>query len=172
MPMPSARPRIGTNAHPAKGKFLVASPAMKDPRFAGTVILLIDYGVRGALGLVVNRPSDIDLSEAFADEKRFKRGDGKLFLGGPVETERVFVLIRSPGGVAGSMPVFKDVYVSESEAALQAAAAGGLEYRVFAGYAGWAPLQLEREIDAGAWEVTDGDADEIFSEKPVARPLK
>lgn len=169
MPMPPARPHIRTpDAHLSKGKFLVAAPSMADPRFSGTIVLIIDYGTRGAVGLVVNRPTGIKLSAAFTDVKGFEKRDGALYLGGPVETGQVFILLRSGKEVAESSRVFKDVYVSSSESVLERAANGGVEFRVFAGFAGWAPLQLDREVSLGVWRVIDADGDVIFSGKPLS----
>lgn len=166
MPLPPPRPHIhAPDAHLSKGKFLVAAPSMTDPRFSGTIVLLIDYGMQGAVGLVINRPTKLKLSQAF-DYAGFKKRDGALFLGGPVGTEQVFILLRSEKEVTGSSRVFKDVYVSTSEGVLQGAADGKAEFRVFAGFAGWAPLQLDREVSMGVWRVIDADGDVIFSGKP------
>jgi len=168
MTLPAPRPHNQTpGAGLSKGKFLVASPSMTDPRFSGAIILLLDCGTRGAVGLIVNRPTPIKLSQAFGYEG-FKKRDGALFLGGPVGTEQVFILIRSQKEVKGAGRVFKDVYVSASEDVLQGAADLGAEFRVFAGYAGWAPLQLEREVSLGVWQVMDADMEVIFSGKPLS----
>lgn len=169
MPLPAQRPHVRTpGAHLSKGKFLVAAPTMKDPRFSGTIILIVDYGVQGAVGLVINRPTGIKLSRAFSDVKGFEKHDGELYLGGPVETSQVLILLRSGKEVKESSRVFNDVYVSSSESVLQDAADGNGEFRVFAGFAGWAPLQLDREVSMGVWQVRDADADVIFSGKPLA----
>ncbi len=168
MPMPAPRPHIRTpDAHLSKGKFLVAAPSMRNPRFSGTIILLVDYGAQGAVGLVINRPTGIKLSRAFGYVKGFEKRDGELYLGGPVETSQVLILLRSGKDVRESSRVFKDVYVSTSEGVLQGAANGGAEFRVFAGFAGWAPLQLAREVSMGVWRVRDADVDVIFSGKPL-----
>jgi putative transcriptional regulator len=152
------------DARLSKGRFLVASSSMIDPRFSGTMILLVDYGVQGAIGLIINRPTPMKLSQAF-DYAGFKKRDGALYLGGPVDSNQVFILLRSEKEVKGASRVFGDVYFSASEDVLQGVAGGRAEFRVFAGYAGWAPLQLEREVSLGAWRVMDADIDVIFSEK-------
>ncbi len=167
MPLPPSHPHIQTpDARLSKGKFLVASPSMTDPRFSGTIILLVDYGMRGAAGLIINRPTPVKLSQAF-DYAGFKKRDGALFLGGPVGTDEVFILLRSEKEVKGAGRVLKDVYVSTSEDVLKGAGDAGAEFRVFAGFAGWAPLQLDREVSMGVWRVMDADIEVIFFRKAL-----
>lgn len=149
---------------PARGMFLVADGKMRDPRFAEAVILLLDINRNGAAGLIINRPSDVKLSRIFPQFKRLKRGNDKLYFGGPVETERLLMLLRSNRLKKSFVRVFDGVYATNSRAAqLAMLKRGVVKFRIYAGYAGWGVGQLEREISRGDWHVLPADADMVFS---------
>jgi len=93
----------------AKGKFLVASRRLSDPNFRETVVLLIEYGMEGAMGLVINRPSRVKLATLFPDINELKQRKDTVYLGGPVAVNRVLMLIGSPNTPQGSIPVIGDV---------------------------------------------------------------
>ncbi len=153
----------------SKGKFLVASRNIGDPRFSETVIFLVDYGPAGALGLVINRPTKVTLSMAFPEIEGLKRRNDVLFFGGPVRTDQMFMIVRSPDKPEDSYHVFNDVYVSGSKALLQGMidkGNRGRRFRVFAGYSGWAAQQLDREVARGDWYVLPADAENIFEKEP------
>ncbi|MFQ5736473.1 MAG: YqgE/AlgH family protein [Thermodesulfobacteriota bacterium] len=153
---------------PAKGRFLVANEHMRDPSFSGTVILLIDYGWKGAVGVVVNRPTDVTLSAALPGVKGIGRTREKVWYGGPVGANRMVMLIRSAKALEGSTRLFADVYASSNrglvEGFLDGSAKG--EFRFYVGYAGWAPQQLEIEVLQGGWYVMDAAPEEVFSKDP------
>ncbi len=168
MRLPAPHPHMSAQVERLlRGRFLVAAPSMTDPRFSGTTVLLLEYGPHGAVGLIINKPTGIKLSRAFNRIKGFEKSGRQLYLGGPVGTDQVFILLRSENGVKGASRVLKDVYVSTSESVLERAAGGKFESKIFAGFAGWAPFQLDREVSMGIWSVVDGDADVIFPGKPV-----
>jgi len=153
----------------AKGKFLVASRNIKDPRFMETVILLIQYDLTGTIGLVINRPTEVKLSAVFPEIKGLQQRADSLYGGGPVARDRIFLLIRSRSPIDGSHQVFGDVYVGTNMAALGRMVEGsgkGKRFRVYAGYAGWVPGQLEREVSRGDWHVLQADAETIFDKAP------
>ena len=140
-----------------KGKLLVASRDLSDPNFSETVILLIAYGPNGTMGVIINRPSDVKLATVLPEIKQLRRRPDTIYLGGPVLTNHVLLLIRSSKAPADSLPVFDDVYASSSLTTLRHA----LErqgpkdlFRAYAGHAGWAPGQLEAEVERGDWYVT------------------
>ena len=166
-------------------QFLIAMPGMTDGNFAGSVVYLCEHTDRGALGLVINKPSDIKLGHLF--EKidlaldREELAEQPVFIGGPVQTERGFVLhessdddaadidadgatynssLRIPGGLA--MTTSKDV--------LEALAHGAGPKRVLVtlGYAGWSAGQLEDEIARNGWLTVDARPEVIF-ETPIAQ---
>jgi putative transcriptional regulator len=153
----------------AQGKFLVASRQLLDPNFRETVVLLIRYGPEGAMGLVINRPVQLKLSRVLPDVKELDRSKETLHLGGPVEPNRVLLLVRSAKPPEASMPVFGDVFLSSSQKVLQRLIkkpGKDERFRIYAGYAGWAPKQLESEFDRGHWHVLKADTNTLFDKKP------
>lgn len=154
---------------PAAGRFLVATQVQQG-FFAKSVILLIDYGPDGALGIVVNRPTKLPLARALKNPDVLQGRTDRVYLGGPVSLGSLTVLIRSRGSPPDSRAVLTDVYASESLAALSAAIGDkltGRDFRAYAGYAGWAPGQLDAELEQGAWQVFPANADEIFTADPA-----
>lgn len=152
----------------SKGKFLVAGRNVTDPRFSETVVFLVSYDADGAMGLVINRPL-AKLSGVFPEIGGLKDRTDKLFFGGPVRTDQMFMLVRSNGWPEDSTHVFKDVYVSGSKALLLrmiGKGETGRRFRVFAGYAGWSARQLEQEVARGDWYVVQADAESIFEKEP------
>lgn len=154
----------------AKGKFLVATKNIKDPRFAETVILLVDYSQNGTLGLIVNRPTDMRLSQVFSDIEGLDKVSDPIYIGGPVERNQLFMLIQSGSQPEDAHLVFDNIYVSSSSNLLRRIVdnpGAGERFRIYAGYAGWAPGQLEREIARGDWYILQGDAEIIFDNAPM-----
>lgn len=152
----------------AQGRFLVATRNMRDPKFSETVILIVEYGWHGTIGLILNRPTKIRLSEAVDDVKGLERRPGMVYYGGPVDRVRIQALIRASKKPEDSQHVFDDVYVSTSSETLQRIVDedSGEKFRVYSGYAGWAPRQLEWEVMTGGWQVIQADADTVFEKKP------
>jgi putative transcriptional regulator len=152
----------------SKGKFLVASRRLGDPRFQETVVLLVSYGRAGSVGLIINRPVKMSLSDAFPDSRIFKKRKEAVYFGGPVELNRLLFLIRATDRPEGSAHIFDGVYVSSSRDELDRIIGkpkAGEHVRVYAGYAGWAAGQLEGEVARGDWHVIQADAKTIFDEK-------
>ena len=131
---------------------LIAVPQMDDPNFSRSVVLLIEHNESGAMGIVVNRPSEIGLSDIGQEHGMEVHGEaGNAFIGGPVQRERGFLVHRRPE-VGDSVQLKDDVYLSVSTDALRALLAGDpTAYRLCLGYAGWGAGQLEREMEAGGW---------------------
>ena len=152
----------------SKGRFLVASRNMKDPRFSRSVILLISYDSKGAMGLIINRPSEVNLAKVLPEIKGIRPSD-TIYFGGPVAGNRLQILIRSGINPRGSYHIFGDIYVSADRKVLQRMInrkVSGEEFHVYVGYAGWAPGQLERELLKGGWHIFPADAEAVFSKKP------
>ncbi len=152
----------------SKGKFLVASRDMKDTRFLRSVILLISYDSKGAMGLIINRPSKVKLAKVLPEIKGIRPSD-TIYFGGPVEGHRLQILIRSGINPRGSYHIFGDIYVGADRKVLQrmiSRKVSGEEFHAYVGYAGWAPGQLEREVLKGGWHIFPADAEAVFSEKP------
>lgn len=161
--------RFRSEAGLAKGKFLVAGRDLKDPNFSETVVLLIDYNRQGAMGLVINRPTELKLSTILPEIEGLQQRTNTVYIGGPVARSDMFLLIRSGSQLEGSRRVFEDIYVSSSLPLLHRMieeADVGVRFRAYAGHAGWAPEQLDREVSRGDWYVLRADAETIFDMAP------
>lgn len=154
----------------AVGKFLVASRDLGDPNFARTVILLVHYTEdQGAVGLVVNRATDVPISRVFQDLKEAKSRTDPVYVGGPVELNSVLALLKTASKPENAVRVFGDVYLISNKDLLKATLASGAEasvFHAFVGYAGWGPGQLEHEVDLGAWHIMPADAATVFHADP------
>lgn len=153
----------------SKGKFLVASREIKDPRFAETVILILDYSAEGSIGLVINRRTDVKLSTLLPTIKALKHLPDTAYVGGPVNEGSVFLLVRDQAHHPELLRVLEDVYVSSSLSVFDKVLRDkGLResFRAYVGYAGWAAGQLDREVSKGQWHVLQADAGTVFNKKP------
>jgi putative transcriptional regulator len=163
LPVQSQNPKdIGT------GKLLVASRTLGDPNFAKTVILLVRCDADGVVGLVLNRRTNVPLSQALDLEAAKNRSD-LVYLGGPVETSAVIALLRSKAKLDGAEPVLGGVYLISTKAPFEKAIAGRPDpenFHVYLGYAGWNNDQLRMEIKLGSWFIFQGDAKTIFDSDP------
>jgi putative transcriptional regulator len=155
---------------PSQGRLLVATPRLADPNFSRTVVLLLAHGDQGALGLVLNRPSDTELSSPLPQWEELASGPGVVFVGGPVVGGTICLArVRSEIGVPDDayLPLQGTLGTVDLEADPALVAPWVEELRVFAGYAGWGPSQLEGEIDEGAWWVTESLPEDAFSVDPA-----
>jgi putative transcriptional regulator len=149
-------------------QFLVAMPGLEDENFRQTVTLLCEHSDKGALGLIVNRPTDLRLSVMLDQMGVAREGladDGIVFWGGPVQPERGFVLHDAPGGWDSTLQVESDLFITTSRDVLGAIGRGEgpSRYLVVLGYAGWGEGQLESEILENSWLNTPLDASVLFS---------
>jgi putative transcriptional regulator len=149
-------------------KFLIAMPAMMDPNFAGSVVYICEHTDKGALGLVINRPTELTLAALF-DRIDLKLEiapwkNAPVYYGGPVQTERGFVLHVPAGNYSSSLPVADDIALTTSKDVLEAVAGGTgpRKLLVTLGYSGWGAGQLESEVSANAWLTVDARAEIIF----------
>jgi putative transcriptional regulator len=159
--------------------FLIAMPAMTDPNFSRTLTYLCEHNAEGALGIVVNRPLDINLGTLFErvsmplapGENQAKYNDLPVYFGGPVQTDRGFVLHRPVGSWQSTLNVGGEVGLTSSRDILQAMCDNGepSEVLVSLGYAGWGAGQLEWELSQNAWLTVAADPEIIFSVPPEER---
>jgi len=149
---------------------LVAAPAMNDPRFARSVVLVLDHDHTGTLGVVLNRTLDLSVAEVIPDWASNVSTPTILFGGGPVARDSalaVGVLAVPPEAAPpGWRPMYGRVGLIDLDApeGLLSQALAGM--RVFAGYAGWSPGQLEEEIDEGGWLVVDAMDEDVVTSAP------
>ena len=139
-----------------KGRLLVATPALGDPNFERTVVLLLEHNEEGAAGVVLNRPTDMELVGHLPDWEDRAALPGVVFVGGPVQPTGVICLALSGDAIETVDPTQPPEDVGAVVDRI----------RVFAGYAGWGPGQVEAEIMEGAWFVVDGLPDDAMSDHP------
>jgi putative transcriptional regulator len=148
----------------ARGQLLIAGPTLLDPNFARTVVLIGEHNEDGALGVVLNRPSETSVGEAVPDLEDLASADSPVHVGGPVQPSAVLVLAEFDDPdpdtplVTGSVG-FLAVDDEDDRVATQVGRA-----RVFAGYAGWGPGQLEAELERDDWIVVGARPDDVFDE--------
>ena len=151
------------------GKLLVASRELADPNFAETVILLVHCDTEGAVGLMLNRRTDLPISRALAQLKTAKDLSDPVYLGGPVGTPTVFALLRSTDKVEGTEHVFGSVYWISTKTALEKAISSRPDagvFHVYLGYAGWTSYQLRNEVRLGGWFIFQADNQTVFNANP------
>ncbi|KAF4409740.1 MULTISPECIES: YqgE/AlgH family protein [Streptomyces] len=156
------------------GRLLVATPALADPNFDRAVVLLLDHDDEGSLGVVLNRPTPVGVVDILASWADLAGEPGVVFQGGPVSLDSALGVAVVPGGTedaVGSGPLgWRRVYGAiglvdlEAPPELLATAVGSL--RIFAGYAGWGPGQLEDELAEGAWYVVESEPGDVSSPVP------
>jgi putative transcriptional regulator len=141
------------------GQFLVATPIIAAPPFARSVVLMLEHDDSGAIGLMLNSPTDLLVSEHLPEIDGRLSAPPHVFLGGPVSSDTAITLGRGHGVEflrPSALPGIGIVDIETGTDSLET-------LRVFAGYAGWDPTQLEAEIEEGAWWVLFPDLDEIFT---------
>jgi len=157
-----------TAGQPGKGKFLVARKSLVDPNFSRTVVFLVEYGEQGAMGVIINRPTAVKLSDLVELEGAERLGE-PIYWGGPVARGTMQLLLRASEAPEGALPVFRDVYRGGSRELLERLLSdpdSAEDLRIYSGHAGWAPGQLEAEIDRGGWHVMPGNPNLVFTSAP------
>ncbi|SLM48916.1 conserved protein of unknown function [Nitrospira japonica] len=152
-----------------RGVLLVASPTLGDPNFRESVVLIVEHGEEGTLGVILNRPTEVLLSEVLPDIAALKGTRYQLFAGGPVQPAQLLMLFRLKEPQAYARSVFDGVYVGGTPEILERVIRQPKPtetFKAFAGSAGWAPGQLAYEMHQGAWAVLAPDAAGIFDRKP------
>lgn len=148
--------------------FLVAMPQMADPNFGGAVVFIAEHTTKGALGLVINRPMELTLQSLFERIELPLQTDSlseaPVFFGGPVQTDRGFVLHSPVGSWGSTVTVGDDLGLTSSKDVLEAVSRGDGPDRLLVtlGYSGWGPGQLEDELAKNAWLTMPASADVIF----------
>lgn len=150
------------NGDSLKGSLLVATPALVDPNFRRTVVLVAEHGEAGAMGVVLNRPSETAVAEAIPELVSLAGDEEPVFVGGPVAVDSLLALaeVEEPDDtlelVVGAVAFVQDPEVPARRG------------RIFVGYAGWSPGQIEAELDEESWIVVPAEPDDVFSDEPDA----
>jgi putative transcriptional regulator len=152
-----------------RGRLLVATPGLGDLNFDRTVVFLLEHGPEGAVGVVLNRPSEIDVGVPLPEWAVLVGDPRKIFFGGPVAQGAVLGLAWGPeeatDGWAPLIDRLGTLDLSTSPAELHLPIE---RLRIFTGYSGWGGGQLERELEGGAWFLADGSPDDAFTSQPAS----
>ena len=148
------------------GQLLIASPALRDPNFVRTVVLVTEHTPDGAMGFVLNRPTPIAVSDALPHLGELAGSDAFVYVGGPVQPESAMALAELEDVGNAAAIAFGDVGFLEPDADPAELADGVLRLRIFAGYAGWGAGQLESELEEEAWILESAEPDDVFSPVP------
>ena len=151
------------------GRLLVATPLLDEPTFRRTVVLILDHNDDGALGLVVNRPMDVDVSAVLPAWQPYTTDPGRLYQGGPVQLDSALGLVAVPGDAEeplGVKRIIGSLGLVDLDTPPEVVAGSVAGLRIFAGYSGWSGGQLEAEIEQGAWYVVDAEPRDPFSDRP------
>jgi putative transcriptional regulator len=148
-----------------RGKLLVASPALVDPNFARTVVLITEHTDEGAMGIVLNRPSETRLEEV-APEIAAAAGEGPIFVGGPVQPNALVLLAEFADPEAAAWIVAADVGLASADVDIDELSGAVRRGRVYAGYSGWGEGQLEAELELESWIVEPPLPSELFPDDP------
>jgi len=145
------------------GVFLIAKPALVDPNFRHSVVLVTQAPNGSTVGFIVNRPGRRSLAQILPDNEVLKRFTEPLYFGGPVEAAGLFAVFRAKDNPQGALRVLDDVSFAIDPAVVEIVLRTPPErVRFFNGYAGWAPGQLAVELEHGGWYVLNADADTVF----------
>lgn len=155
-----------------RGKYLIAARHLRDANFYKTVVLMIEHGPDGAMGLVVNRPSSITVAHALSEHFHLPETDDLVYIGGPVEPSSLFVLHNASELDQNERAIGPGLFVGGSEDVFEKvvrSATGGnpdLQFRIFSGCAGWGAEQLEGELSRGDWHVVSAESTPLFCADP------
>lgn len=161
-------PVAAAPVHPEAGVLLVAREGLPDPRFHQAVVLLLQHGPQGTAGLIINRPTRLELAEALPDLALLATAE-TLSYGGPVAPRAFMVLVKAEEPPPEpSQRLFDGVYLTGAEplATWLGTVRPAATYRVFAGYAGWAPEQLADELARGDWRLLKATEQLLFTADP------
>jgi len=150
-----------------KGQLLLAAPTLRDPNFARTVVLVGAHSEDGAMGVVLNRPSDVTVAEAVPQLQEAVGGEEPVYVGGPVQPTSIVVLAEFREPSDAGLLVLGTIGFPSADADLETLAGTTGRGRVFAGYAGWSAEQLDAELEGGDWIPHEAAAEDVFTEAPA-----
>jgi putative transcriptional regulator len=149
-----------------RGQLLIAGPGLSDPNFWRTVVLIVEHSDDGALGIVLNRPSETTVGEAVSELEPLLDVDDSLYIGGPVQPSALIVLAEFNDTDAAALIAFEDVGVLAGGVD-EDTSSGVRRGRAFVGHAGWGPGQLDAEIERGDWILEPARREDAFTEMPL-----
>ncbi len=151
----------------AKGKLLLSEPFLKDYFFKRSVILMLDHDEYGSMGMIINRETEYFISDLVDGFPEF---DSKVFLGGPVQTENIFILHRKGELIAGSQEVIPGLYwggdFEQIKEMIKLGVLKNTDLRFYLGYSGWSKGQLDGELKENSWIVAESKNEYLFAKQP------
>jgi putative transcriptional regulator len=149
-----------------RGHLLIAGPALGDPNFWRTVVLVVEHNEEGALGLVLNRPSETTVGEAVPELQELIEPEADVLVGGPVQQSAVIVLAEFDDPAHAALIAFDDVGILRTDTELTRGSVAIRTARAFAGHAGWGPGQLDDELERGDWILEPARRGDAFTAEP------
>ena len=153
-----------------KGRLLLATPPLSDPNFDRTVVYVLEHHEDGAIGLILNRPTEEALTEPLDRWIDLQSAPSSIFAGGPVDTNAMIAMAMTKEVLEDASDLLTPIsgVIASTDLSADPAIVGALveTVRVFRGYAGWGGGQLDAEIDEGAWLVLDAEVGDVFSDRP------
>ena len=153
-------------AESLSGQLLLASPALFDPNFRRTVVLIGVHSEEGAMGVVLNRPSEVSVAEAAPELEPAVADDELIYVGGPVQPSSIVFLAEFLDPSPAGLIVLDRIGFPMPDADIDELTQSTVRGRVFAGYAGWGEGQLDAEIDRGDWIAQTALPEDVFTEEP------
>jgi putative transcriptional regulator len=148
------------------GQLLLASPSLHDPNFSRTVVLISLHSADGAMGVVLNRPSAVTVSEAVPQLEDALPEQEHVFVGGPVQPTSIVCLAEFIDPAAAGLLVLGRIGFPAADAGVEELAEATARRRVFAGYAGWSEGQLDAELEQGDWIANAAIPEDVFTDAP------
>lgn len=149
-----------------RGQLLIAGPGLLDQNFWRTVVLVVEHTDEGAIGLVLNRPSEATVGETVPQLEELLDPEERLYIGGPVQPSGVIVLAEFEDATDAALLAFGDIGVLGTNSSSDELSAGVRVGRAFIGHAGWGPGQLDGELERGDWMLDPARREDAFSIEP------
>ena len=162
----------GSMCQSLRGQYLIAGKRLRDQNFYKTVVLIVEHGDEGAMGLVVNRPSSVTVAHALSQHFQLPETDDLVYVGGPVDPSALYILHNASHLDQNEPSLIPGLFVGSSaevfEAIVRTSADGDpdIQFRIFSGCAGWAPGQLEGELARGDWYHHPATPEMLFANDP------
>ncbi len=151
-----------------RGQLLIATPTLADPNFFRSVVLIAEHSEEGAMGLVLNRPLEVLVADAVEPLRPLVEADAAVYQGGPVEPQAVLALAEFADPIDAASVAFNEIGFVSSDPDVETLQSAVRRARVFAGYAGWSPGQLEEELGEEAWLVEPAQPTDVFTDDAEA----
>jgi putative transcriptional regulator len=152
---------------PEKGKILISEPFLNDPNFKRTIILLAEHTEEGSVGFVLNKPTEVKISQMINDFPEF---DSLVYYGGPVQLNTLQFIYRGENVIDGSIEIMPGLFWGGSfdilKTLIKSNSVSPADFRFFIGYSGWGEGQIDDELELNSWIVAEATIENIFSEEP------